>query len=97
MSEIELTAPSTSDSNADIWPDAAASIKPTTPGIIENKSYSSAQVQETVPSKARTAAIITCITCRTGLANFVGGTVIVALPSIISDLKLSPEVALCES
>lgn len=95
MSEIEFTSPSTSGNTADA--SAVANIRTITSGNGANVAYSNAQAQETVSSKTRTAAIITCITCSTGLANFVGGTVIVALPSIISDLKLSPEVALCES
>jgi MFS family permease len=45
-------------------------------------------------STGRTVAIITCITCITGIGNLLGGLLTVSIPVIAADLHIPPELQL---
>lgn len=44
-------------------------------------------------SKSRTAAIISCVTCITGISNLLAGLLTVCIPTISADLAIRPRAA----
>jgi len=53
-----------------------------------------AEVSDLPVSMGRTVAIITCITCITGIGNLLGGLLTVSIPVIAADLQIPPELQL---